>query len=298
MKLMLLILMLSPYSHAKLTIGSYNIRNFDYDTRSNVPTNKAHLAKMIYSLDADIIGLQEIHETEVFDHMIQKVFLGKYATVFTTCGGAHQQRLGFVYNTLKFDLIFFDQDLRTVGGSENINETNCNQGSRPIAIAHFREKKTRRVIVATSLHLKSGGRERNVEKRFKQLKVLKNLITEKKSQGFEHFIVTGDFNSTQYQMREKSHRKFVKLVAQMGLTDTAANVGCSSYWWGGVDDQTQYPSLLDHILVSPSLLNTGLEQARTAGHCSKLQCQITHDSQMGVSFDEVSDHCPLVLDIE
>lgn len=297
MKLALLILILSTSTYAKLTIGSYNIRNFDYDTRSNVPTNKAHLVNIIKTLKADLIGVQEIHETEVFDSMIQKTFLGKYATIFTTCGGAHEQRLGFIYDRFKFKLLRFNQDFRTVGTNQNINETNCNQGSRPLAVGHFLEKSTGKIIVVISLHLKSGGREKNVVKRFKQLQKLNNLITEKKSRGFEHFIVTGDFNSTRYQQKQRAHRMFLKMVARMGLIDTAADVGCSSYWWGGINDQTQYPSLLDHILVSPSLLSTGHETAKMMGHCSKLQCAITSESNMGVSFDEVSDHCPLVLEI-
>ena len=64
--LALMITIFSLEAYAKLVISTYNIRNFDYDERSRVRTNKNHLYKTIKDLNADFIGVQEINKTKVF----------------------------------------------------------------------------------------------------------------------------------------------------------------------------------------------------------------------------------------
>lgn len=304
MKSILALTLLSVFSlpsFAGFKLATYNIRNFDYDSRSNVFTNKLHLVKTLKEINADLIGVQEINKTRVFDNMIQSNFSGKYKTVFTECGGAHDQKLGFVYNKSKFRLANFEQDLRTVNLSNHqrvqTRNFSCRGGSRPLAVAHFKEINTGKNILAISVHLKSGGRPNSIAKRFKQLAIIKKLVQEKRRDGFEHFIVLGDFNSTQYISKGSGRSRFVKLVDEMQLTDTASKLKCTSYWWGGFQDSTQYPSSLDHILVSRSLSKTVNPKARVYGHCAKLTCNITRESEMGISFDEVSDHCPIAVEL-
>lgn len=297
---LLLSTLLSLSAQASFKLATYNIRNFDYDERSRVFTNKQHLVKTIKNLDADFIGVQEINKTRAFDEMIQRNFLGRYKTVFTECGGAHDQRLGFVYDRAKFDLVEFKQDLRTVKPNQQQQRNNrgrfdCRDGSRPLAVGHFREKATNRHIITISLHLKSGGRESSIKKRFRQIKIINKLINEKRAQGFEHFIVLGDFNTTEYNKKGAGRDRFVNAVNQMRLKDHASNLKCTAYWWGGRDDKTQYPSSLDHILVSSSLQSSKTRSAELHGHCARLRCGATRESQMGISFDEVSDHCPIAL---
>ena len=83
----------------------------------------------------------------------------------------------------------------------------------------------------------------------------------------------------------------------MGLKDTASELKCSSYWWGGVNDSAQYPSSLDHILISRGLSKAISPKAKAYGHCAKLACNITSERDMGVSFDQVSDHCPIAVNL-
>ena len=64
-----------------------------------------------------------------------------------------------------------------------------------------------------------------------------------------------------------------------------------------MDDKTQYPSQLDHILISKNLIGGVPAKIKSFGHCQKLNCQATPESSMGVDFDEVSDHCPIVSEI-
>lgn len=301
--LALMITIFSLEAYAKLVISTYNIRNFDYDERSRVRTNKNHLYKTIKDLNADFIGVQEINKTKVFADYIKEKFSGKYETVLSNCGGAHDQRLGFVYDSKKFNLIKFEEDLR-VSNPHSPQQGYCHDGSRPLAIGTFKMIDTGKTFVAISVHLKSGGRDKSIKKRFKQLQIISEVLEEQRRKGIQNFIVMGDFNSTEYIFQGDIQKRFKKVVKQMGLVDITESISCTSYWWGGRSDGKEYPSQLDHILVSggfysnvkgsnaPAKITT-----KVHGHCAKLKCAITSAHDMGVSYDEVSDHCPIASEL-
>jgi endonuclease/exonuclease/phosphatase family metal-dependent hydrolase len=284
-------------AQAKTRFASYNIRNFDYDQRSNTLTNKKQLIRTLENLNADMIAVQEINKKDKFIEMIEKNFNGEYKTVLTDCGGAHGQKLGFIYKVDTFKLIRFNEDLRT-SNVNNPDQWTCNQGSRPLAVGTFKNLKTNDTIVTIAVHLKAGGRANSIKKRFKQHKVINTVLKEFKKKGLDKFVIMGDFNSTEYSLNGANQEQFIKNVAEMGVIDTTRQIKCSSYWWGGADDFTQYPSLLDHILISPELLNGQKPTVTAQAHCKKLSCEATLESEMGVNFDEVSDHCPLVSEIK
>ena len=104
MKFLVLILLfvLSTSALAKLKVASYNIRNFDYDERSRVSTNKDHLFTTINQMSPDFMAVQEINRAQIFTRFIKKHFGKKYGVALSKCGGAHGQKLGFVYNKSKF----------------------------------------------------------------------------------------------------------------------------------------------------------------------------------------------------
>lgn len=283
-------------------IASYNIRNFDYDQRSRVPTNKQELAKTLKEIDFDFLGVQEINKVDVFANFIDRNFFGKYKVALSECGGAHGQRLGFVYDKSLFQLVGFEEDMR-VSNPHSPNRAECDQGSRPLAVGTFRVKTTGKLFVAVSLHLKSGGQDRSIRKRFKQLEILGRLLAEKRSMGINHFVAMGDFNSTEYIFDGRNTRKFESAVQRMGLMNLSSELSCTAYWWGGRPDGKQYPSQLDHILISNGFQNilksNGNKSGRgiqtlAYGHCKKLSCSVADEGRMGEAFEGVSDHCPIV----
>lgn len=305
LKLILTIsVLLSSYnSSAGLRVASYNIRNFDYDVRSHTPTNKLHLVKLISEMQADLIAVQEINQKEEFENMITKNFAGSYKAKLSECGGANDQKLGFIYNTNKLSLIEFKEDLRTV--NPNYNNQNqeqeqglCYTGSRPLAIGIFQNKVTNEKIVGIAVHLKAGGRPSNIRKRFKQHEVISTIVKEFQKNGFLNVVVMGDFNSTEYINKGEEFERFKESVQTMNMADAAKDLKCSAYWWGGSRDSKQHPSALDHILISNNLLNGTTPKLHSYGHCKKLNCKTTLEEDMGVSFDEVSDHCPILAEIE
>lgn len=294
--ILLIFLSFAEVTYSKTRYASYNIRNFDYDVRSNTPTNKKHLISIIENVQPDFMAVQEINQGHTFNNMIDTYFQGSYESILTECGGAHDQKLGFVYNTKKFKLINFDEDTRTViPGKGRIN--NCRQGSRPLAVGTFKIIDSGELLVAISVHLKSGSRPNSIRKRYAQLDIINTVVKEHKMQGIKNFVIMGDFNSTEYIKGGKYKNQFMASVNQMGMIDTTSHLSCSAYWWGGKRDQRQYPSILDHIIVSPELIKDSTPKVESYGHCQKLKCQVTSDFEMGVSYDEVSDHCPLVTTI-
>jgi endonuclease/exonuclease/phosphatase family metal-dependent hydrolase len=292
--LFLLALLFTLSTFAEGRIAAYNIRNFDYDERARIPTNKGYLKTIISKLKADFIAVQEIREDQVFKGFIQKHF-PKMETVLSTCGGAHGQKLGFVYNSDKYELLKFEEDLR-VSNPFDLRRPTCHGGSRPLAIGTFLNKKTAEEFIAIAVHLKSGGSSSSIKKRFKQLAILKTVVKELNAKGSKKITILGDFNTTQYNNRGQEYKKFKSLVNEMGMHDASENIQCSSYWYGGRRDGKQYPSLLDHVLVSKSF-SSKKPKNKLYGHCARLKCQITGDSNMGVSYDEVSDHCPQVTEL-
>ncbi len=290
-------LLLSFSLFAEIKLATYNIRNFDYDVRSNTPTNKSQLVKTIKSINPDLMAVQEINNSYEFAHMIYDQFQSKYDVALSICGGAHDQKLGFIFDKDKIELLDFDEDGR-ISIPKDPSSTGCGQGSRPLAIGFFKNKQTNKKFVAIAVHLKSGGRNRSITKRFNQLELISVKLSELRAQGHNNFIIMGDFNSTEYILKGKIHSKFTQTISNMKMIDSTKNLECTSYWWGGNNDRKQYPSSLDHILVSPELLSNKQVSANAHGHCQQLKCQITRESQMGINFDEVSDHCPISTEIK
>mgnify|MGYP006181700945 FL=1 len=72
--LLLALFILSIPAWAGLKIASYNIRNFDYDQRANIPTDKNLLYDTIRQINPDFMAVQEIRETEKFEQFINLRF--------------------------------------------------------------------------------------------------------------------------------------------------------------------------------------------------------------------------------
>ena len=72
LKLILLISLIYSQAWASLNITTYNIRNFDYDVRSNTPTNRTHLMQIINKINPDLMAVQEINDTREFTAMITR----------------------------------------------------------------------------------------------------------------------------------------------------------------------------------------------------------------------------------
>jgi hypothetical protein len=288
-----LVLMLTMNAHA-LTVGAYNIRNFDYDERAQIHTNKNELANIIKSLNVDLLNVEEVVNTKVFEQFVASNFPG-YDVELTRCGGEHNQHLGFVYNKAKLELIGFTEDLKIADPG---NVGGCNSGSRPMAIGLFEIKATKQRFYGIALHLKSGSAPDAMRKRSMQFEVIKNTINELKAKsGVKDFFFAGDMNTTEYLSRGGDFKALTNVVSALGMVDVTANLACSAYWWGGSDDKIETPSLLDHIVVTPGLMKTA-PNAQAGAHCKAVSCKMAPIGNLGASYQSVSDHCPVTSVIQ
>jgi endonuclease/exonuclease/phosphatase family metal-dependent hydrolase len=298
MKITLLLLLLSTSlnSWSSFKITTFNIRNFDHDQRSNVRTNKEELAGLLKQADSDLIGVQEIVKDRLLESFIQQI-MPTHLVKVSECGGAHDQKLGFVYRADRLKLLSFTEDLRLSIGRTG-EEPSCSGSSRPAAIGIFQDLQTQQKMIAISVHLKSGGNDSDLNKRKFQLETLKTILNELMAEhAVKNFVIMGDFNTTQYTFRKEEYKRFVDYVRDLSAHDMSAKVECSAYWWGGIRDNIEYPSLLDHIIVSKTLIE-GEYTVEAGAHCQRNSCEATHESDVGITYDEVSDHCPITATLK
>jgi len=273
-------------AHA-LDIASYNIRNFDKDERANISTNKPALIATIKEANADLFGVQEIVNQTAFDQLIRQNF-PDYDYVLTKCGGAGNQKLGFVFRKSVLKLVSFKEDERLAG------QGNCSKGVRPAAIGQFMYLPKQISFTIINLHLKAGGTQANNDVRFRQFATVSQILGEIRSKGQPNIVLTGDFNTTDYVLRNQNHQRYLEFIEQNQLIDFSAEVECTAYWWGGSDDGLETPSILDHVISSESFREKFSEHTVEAqAHCKKVSCRETSAEELGLTYQEVSDHCPL-----
>jgi endonuclease/exonuclease/phosphatase family metal-dependent hydrolase len=289
-----LLFVLATFSVKALTIGAYNIRNFDYDERERIQTNKQELSHLLISLNFDVLSVEEVNNTPEFERMIATK-LPNHSVTLSRCGGAHGQHLGFVFNNNTMELLSFTEDLSV---SEPGKPGACNSGSRPLAIALFKVKSTGQKFYAMTAHLKSGADAGSLQKRQKQFAIITRIVIELSNKtGVKDFSLSGDMNTTEYLGRGSDYKFFSKMVSDLGAVDLAANAKCSAYYWGGTDDGIETPSLLDHVVVTPGLLKKQTV-AEPQAHCKKVSCREVPIAELGISYEEVSDHCPMTANIQ
>lgn len=287
------LLLFGSFTLEAISIGAYNIRNFDYDTRYKITTNKVELSTILKSLKVDVLSVEEINNTEEWDKFVQSKMPG-YETEVSRCGGAHGQRLGFLYNTSQVEMLSLTEDLSIV---EPGKVGTCDSGSRPLAIALFKIKSTGQKFYGITAHLKSGNEASSILKRAKQFQILKNIINElKMKSGVQDFYFAGDLNTTEYLNRGPDYQNLEAIIKELGMVNLTSDLKCTAYYWGGSDDGIETPSKLDHVVVTPGLIKTS-PKTQSYGHCQKVSCREVPIKELGISYESVSDHCPITSNI-
>lgn len=266
--------------------ATFNIRNYGSDKSSN-KTDKEGLRKLLMRTGSDMIGVQEVVDEVDFKKFIKKKLPG-YSVRLTKCGGLGNQKLGFVYRTSELSLMHFSED-------QIMNEKKeCKRGLRPAAIAQFKNKRNGLRYTAINVHLKAGGAQSNADKRYWQYGQLTKLIKKYRKMGMRYLVILGDFNTTDYILKNHNYKRFINFLDKNNLIDFSESVDCTSYWYGGVEDGYFTPSLLDHIIVSEALWDQyDVQEVKVGSHCKKVRCDESSEEALGNSFKKVSDHCPV-----
>jgi endonuclease/exonuclease/phosphatase family metal-dependent hydrolase len=281
-KLIILAIFAQVSSYA-LSISSYNIRNFD--ANSAYSTDLEVLLKQIKEVNSEISVFQEIVDTQGFRELIRRNFKNKRILI-SSCGGFAKQKLALVYDTRKYSFVKSSED------TSFSKEVNCNRGVRPLFKVQLKSKETRKNFWALLVHLKAGATKRDIEFRKKQI-----LLLSKTLKNMKRYIILGDFNTTKINTNEGKY--FSDFINSHNLVSSSDTVRCSSFWSGGLRDGLYYPSKLDHILVSKDLNNL-YDNAffTTYSHCKKVSCRVSTAAELGDTYTNVSDHCPIKLELQ
>ncbi len=283
-----LLLSISTATFASIKISTYNIRNFNYNRSGDEGTNLPELKRIISSTQSDIVGIQEIKNELEFRKFLKK-HLPKYALSLSKCGGGGGQKLGFIFKRDRFKVVKTIEDRRL---TEILSKNPEGCGSlRPAMIVTFQDRILDEQVTGIAVHLKAGSGNRNYYKRWLQYEKLSKIINEQKRKRRKHIFVLGDFNTTGYLDKDKDYRNFTEMLDRTGLIESTEKVSCSNYWSGKAT--THLPSKLDHILVSSSFMNLQQHRTKVFGHCQKRRCEEASPRDLGTSYEQVSDHCPV-----
>lgn len=277
----LLILLLSTHAWAKWSVSTYNIRNFDND-RGAGPTNIAELGKIIKSVQSDVMAFEEVVNRTAFDSLIKKNLPG-YAYEMSKCGGFGKQNLAVVYNLNTFEFLSQVEDLSFSGSNSGCGSL------RPVLLVTLMHKESKQIYTFAAVHLKAGGDNRAMSQRWQQYVGLGRLLSRYSAQ---NLILLGDFNTTGYNIKNEDYAKFEDMLSGTGVRTMTENLACTNYWSGTQGGPAYESSILDHIVLQDKMLSQVMN-VRVGAHCAMMDCRPATPAELGVSFQSVSDHCPV-----
>lgn len=290
-----LLILISFQVSAAVKFASYNIRTFD---TKNTPTDKKELKKILKNLNADFITVQEIINTKSFKSFIRKEF-PRYRVVLSKCGGAGKQMIGFVYDSDKFGLFNVKEDNRISNPKPRVGQSMKCASLRPALVGTFVERESNQMFTVLGLHLKAGGRPSSYAKRKIQYRILRDMITELRTNGHKNVIVMGDLNTTGYLLADEDYKNFTSMLTSTRLKTISSELSCTSYWSGlDVDDNIEESSVLDHILYQRLFLGYKRSKINIYSHCERSLCANVSERELGLSYNKVSDHCPIAITME
>ena len=242
-----------------LEIVTFNIENFPKSTKQIVGAFEE-----IKRLDAPIVAVQEITNTEVFISAAQRRLGPQWRFEFVETGSVLDHRIGVLYDSARVKHV----------KTRVHDETKLGGQYKPVLDVEFvHAGRHVRVLV---VHFKAGGENHPVRRR--QYAALKKVLARVKRDGMP-IVLLGDFNATGDADRED--------LSRVDLTWLTQPLECSAFW--SRDDGCPR-SRLDHVLSTERALHV-----RAAGGCAESGCGWQDSCPLYAT--EVSDHCPVLVEI-
>jgi len=150
-----------------------------------------------------------------------------------------------------------------------------------------------------SVHFKSGENRRDHELRLRSLAGLGGALAQATNARFDDDIVVGgDLNT----MGCAHCSPAISAAQEIELFRTRLAEGPSSWTLVGTEPScSEYHAgagvLLDHFVVSPSLVRTAQPESQVAGYCADLGCGSFASRNPPAAYRSLSDHCPVVLEL-
>lgn len=274
-------LIFSTQVWAGWTVATYNIRNFDRDHGAG-GTNLEQLGRNIREYKSDVMTFIEVVNVQAFETLIKRNLPG-YKVAISSCGGFGKQKLAVAFNPNVFRYITHAEDLSFTGSNGSCGSL------RPGLLVNLVHTSTNRSYIFGAFHLKAGGSEDAMRRRWAQYQLLANLA---RVYAGKNFIITGDLNTTGYNIKDADYDKFQTFLSVSRLLTTSQNLGCTSYWSGTLGNGLHQSSILDHIVVE-NRIGREVTNVSVGAHCAKLDCRDAYPHDLGIDYQNVSDHCPI-----
>jgi endonuclease/exonuclease/phosphatase family metal-dependent hydrolase len=242
-----------------LRIATFNIEDFP-KTDKQIDGAFAEIA----ATGASIVAVQEITDPQFFAAIARERLGANWRFEYVDPGNA-PHHIGLLFDTTKHRFI-----TKRVHDELRLED----QRQKPALDVEL-DNKLRILVV----HLKAGGENHPIRRR--QLAALGKIVTSIEATG-ARVIVLGDFNAT----GDADRTDIARLANESGVTWTTEGLACSAFW----DRDDGCPrSRLDHVLSTETA-----RDVRATGACATDGC--ARQDTCPLYAEEVSDHCPVVVD--
>lgn len=289
-------------------IGTWNVRWFPDGVPGNgrdgsgKPTDLDWLSCAIAWLDTDVLVLEEVKSTPraaealaALTRSLDALSGGHHHVEVDRCPGAGRQSVAFLYD-----------DRRVVARSfHNVDSLNpsghaCDEHLRPGFSGYFRFPGGGDLHVV-AVHFKSGVETRAYGLRRASMAGLSAAYRDLEgTEADSDVLVTGDFNTMgcdDCSPKIRAEQEVATVSTEVTSVDPAfrrvgSDYACSEYYRG-------IGNLLDHFLVTRSMQEAPAgERSHVEGYCAEVSCSRLSQHQMPRAYEELSDHCPVVFDLE
>lgn len=251
-----------------LRIATFNIEDFPKDDRQ-IAGAFAELA----ALDAPIVGVQEIMDPRAFTMAMRSSLGVEWQVAFEPFVELGYRHIGVLFDRRRFTLSAVTTHDETMLGGDHKRVLDVRlapvEGGTPV-----------RILV---VHLKAGGDVRDREIRQRQHRALRDIIKMVSRSG-DRIAVLGDFNAT-HDVEDRGD--LAALSNSSGLAWSTEPLACSAFWRR---DDGCPRSRLDHVFTWES------GKATAAGACATSGCD--WQNSCPVYSREISDHCPVVVELD
>jgi endonuclease/exonuclease/phosphatase family metal-dependent hydrolase len=289
-------------------IGSWNVRWFPMGTKdgSNPDriTDVPWLACTIAALDVDVLAVQEFLDspegrtaTQNLTARLDKYTKGSWKAVLDECPGSGRQHVGFLYDEKRVTVTH----AKPVAGL-NPGKDACDKDLRP-GYGMYAKFKNGPDLNLVSVHFDSGTTPRDMENRKTSVSHLADVAKELgDAERDPDLLVLGDFNTMGCKdcspsLDGKGEVKALDDVLEpiaMRRLGMPKNRECTEYEKKGMAQ-----SQLDLVIASAQMEEVAKDaRIELSGLCRDLGCKPPYKAEYPMYLDKLSDHCPIVLDLQ
>jgi len=310
-----------------LRVVSWNLRRFPIDEQAGEAaggmaaaggiaaglayeprTNICDLEDVLAGLDADLLMLTEVCDARRFPPILRRSAPQRdYAVRLSEGGGTYGEHLALAWDQSRLDLVEGPFELAGVA---------LDPGLRPALAARFRSRSTRAVnpgmavdLDVIVVHLEEAPRAAAI--RLDQMREVVRWIAARDLErgrgsgsgdraGDADLLLAGTVPAAEGSGPDGDElARLDELLDGIGLRRIDGSVGCTRYAVPAGGGETLVPERADHVWVRD--LEELDEAAPVAAwlHCARARCQglISAPGRRDATFSDVSDHCPLTLEL-